>query len=605
MTSGQKRQTLSDAPSVVDLVVFSPDGSTIASAGLKTIDVWDVKSGQKLHKLGGHTDIVEFIAFSPDGQTLASGSRDNTTKIWDVASGQQRSSFVGQSSWVYSVGFRQDGKFVFSGAGDGSVKIWNIASGQEAASLFALDGNEWAVTELSGRFDTNNLDGGAPLVWVAKSDPMRPLPLEMFMRDYYTPRLLARILDGETLPAIRPIAKITNRVQPEVAIVSVIASTQHPGRASVVVHAVSRTDSDGQRSGLQDLRLFRNGQMVGYREGSLNDGDFQFPDIQLPASGKTASFTAYAFNSERIKSPTTQKDYAYEPATAARSRAYLLQIGVNHYDASGCDLRFAANDAEHLSTILTEELKARGLDVTAIRLVSTDTETGAGKMEVKSALASIAASATPDDLFLLSFSGHGYSSPDGQFYILPSDVHGTCALPDKTLLKSAISADDLAEWLRPIDAGEMTFILDSCYSAKSVETNEFKPGPMGNRGLGQLAYDKRMRILAASQSDQTAGEYAALGDGEGLLTYVLADIGLGRGEADWRPIDKRITVGEWLAFGADRVPKEMENELALKESADAGRGFKSSGTTKRALQVPALFDFTKHDDFVVGTPPSK
>ncbi len=136
--------------------------------------------------------------------------------------------------------------------------------------------------------------------------------------------------------------------------------------------------------------------------------------------------------------------------------------------------------------------------------------------------------------------------------------------PDPQLTSNAISADELAEWLRPIDAGNMTFILDSCYSAKSVEANDFKPGPMGNRGLGQLAYDKRMRILTASQSDQTAQEYADLGNG--LLTYVLTDIGLAKGEADWKPTDRRITIGEWLAFAADRVPVQMETKIARQES---------------------------------------
>jgi hypothetical protein len=33
---------------------------------------------------------------------------------------------------------------------------------------------------------------------------------------------------------------------------------------------------------------------------------------------------------------------------------------------------------------------------------------------------------------------------------------------DAQMLKSAISADELTEWLRPIDAGQMIFILDSC-----------------------------------------------------------------------------------------------------------------------------------------------
>lgn len=147
-----------------------------------------------------------------------------------------------------------------------------------------------------------------------------------------------------------------------------------------------------------------------------------------------------------------------------------------------------------------------------VRLVSTDTEKGATKQEIREALKAIAAAATPDDVFFLSFSGHGYGDRNGQFYILPSDIQGNCTAVDDATLKSAISADELAEWLRPVDAGEMTFVLDSCDSASSVEANDFKPGPMGSRGLGQLAYDKRMRILAASQSNKAALESASLRD---------------------------------------------------------------------------------------------
>jgi len=90
------------------------------------------------------------------------------------------------------------------------------------------------------------------------------------------------------------------------------------GRADVVVSAASHVNEKGQASGLQDLRLFRNGQLVGYREGALNDGDFTFSDVQLPTAAKTVTFTAYAFNSERIKSTTAQKEYAYEPGPPAK-----------------------------------------------------------------------------------------------------------------------------------------------------------------------------------------------------------------------------------------------------------------------------------------------
>jgi uncharacterized caspase-like protein len=279
-----------------------------------------------------------------------------------------------------------------------------------------------------------------------------------------------------------------------------------------------------------------------------------------------------------------------------RPRAWLLQIGVNHYQASGCELQFSANDAVQMSKALADRLAVRGLDVKAVQLVSTTTQSGATKQEIRQALASIAAAATPDDAFFLSFSGHGYSSPDGQFYILPSNIQGSCSHADAALLKNAISSDELADWLLPIDAGEMTFVLDSCFSAKSVESNGFKPGPMGSRGLGQLAYDKRMRILAASQSDETAGEYASLGSG--LLSYVLTQEGLVEKKADWKPVDQKIAVGEWLSYAANAVPQfDPSNITKADTKGVAVEGSPASPPPR--VQVPAVFDFTKADTFVL------
>jgi Caspase domain len=316
----------------------------------------------------------------------------------------------------------------------------------------------------------------------------------------------------------------------------------------------------------------------------------------LPTSAKSATFTAYAFSKERIKSATAQKDFVYQAAAVAKPRAWLLQIGVNHYQASGCELQFSANDAVQMSKALGNRLAVRGFDVKAVQLVSTTTQLGATKQEIHKALASIAAVATPDDVFLLSFSGHGYSSPDGQFYILPSNIQGSCSHADAALLKNAISSDELADWLRPIDAGEMTFVLDSCFSAKSVEANDFKPGPMGSRGLGQLAYDKRMRILAASQSDETAGEYASLGSG--LLSYVLTHEGLVEKKADWKPVDQKITVGEWLSYAADAVP-EFDQKSTTNTDTKGATLEGGPARPARSAQIPAVFDFSKSDSFVL------
>jgi WD40 repeat protein len=626
VASGRELLTLESGANVFS-VAFSPDGLTLASGGLyNTIKLWDVAGGRELRTLSGHLDPLDpavwSIAFSPDGRILASGSDDKTIQLRDVASGQVLRTLIGHTDRLTSVAFSPDGRLLLSGSYDGSVRLWDVASGHQLAALYALGQKNWAVVDPEGRFDTNDLDGGAPLHWLVSDDPMHILPLEIFMRDYYTPRLLARIMNGETLPPIRSIAEIKNRVQPDVSIVSVTASKTHPGRVDVVVHAASHTNEKGQASGLQNLRLFRNGQLVANTplDKLLESGDFTFNDIQLPTSAKKVTFTAYAFNhdinqSEQIKSATTPPfDFNYEPGPPVKPRAYLLQIGVNHYQAKGCELYGSVTDADELSRVLTDRLTKRGLEVTPVKLVSTTDKSDATKQNIHDALQKIAASATPNDVFFLSFSGHGYGdNRDGQFYIFPSDVQGRCNGVDDAMLRQAISADELAEWLRPIDTGEMTFVLDACHSASSVEANDFKPGPMGSHGLGQLAYDKRMRILAASQSDQAAQEsYFSVENGssvlraQGLLSYELTREGLENKKADWKPVYGEITVGKWLSYAADAVPKFLMADAAHKsvESGAAktgrsmGQGDESIPGTKSA-QIPAVFDFSKKDTFVL------
>jgi WD40 repeat protein len=530
------------------------------------------------------------------------------------------SSVVSDSDGASPIAIADDGTIALN-IGTGVIQLYTL-EGHSLLSLVSVGDNQWLGLDRTGRFDTSDIEeSGATVKWRAQNDPGHLQPIEIFMRDYFTPGLLTRVLKGEPLPPIRSIAEIANRFQPEVKILSVAPSENHPDRAKVMVHAQSHFDKErNQASGLQDLRLFRDGQLVGsgyvdltsacagngshprrvhggYIEGSLKDCEYTFHDVLLKSDTKKVTFTAYAFNSDRIKSATASMDYELTAPVATPTRpkrAYLLQIGVNHYAAGGCELSYSVNDAEKMSAALADRLKAQGYGVQAVKLESAKggNVLAAGKQAIRGHLSEIAAQATPDDVFFMSFSGHGYSVSGGEFYVLPSDIQGSCHDVDAGLLQSAISADELASWLRSIDAGEMTLILDACFSAESVQAGEFKPGPLGSRGLGQLAYDKRMRILAASQSDEVAHEYDYLQ--HGLLTYVLTHDGLDEGEADWKPVDKKIMVGEWLAYAADAVPRFEQDKSKSSTSKAAGNRFGDSSATT-SLQIPALFNFSKTD----------
>jgi hypothetical protein len=142
-------------------------------------------------------------------------------------------------------------------------------------------------------------------------------------------------------------------------------------------------------------------------------------------------------------------------------------------------------------------------------------------------------------------------------------------------------------------------IVDTCHSEATVAYDGFKPGPMGSRGLGQLAYDKGMRILAASKSGQSAIELG--GDiKEGLLSYALVHEGLEEGKADFQPKDGKILMSEWLAYGAQEVPNLFSSGQAkgpngenptVKNTRDII--YLGPDQAPPGYQQPALFDFAK------------
>ncbi len=521
--------------------------------------------------------------------------------------------------------FSPDGSLLGVIEAEGSVRLWRVQESgtiMPLARLIGFANGDWTVVKEDGRYDASRPADVGPLSWITHSDPLDPLALSAFYLDFYEPALLTRLLSGEVLPQINAIEK-RDRAVPKVKISKIVASNDTEA-VDVEVQVERRS-----AAAIGDVRLFRDGSLIGTSRIEELDGSGRpeytaaFRNIALPSNWSQAvEFSAYAFNGDGVKSETSFGYIGADHVNARERRAFIVSIGVNAHENASWDLQYAADDARAVSELLEEKLRRSGhFDaVYPVTLVSqrgqgSTVEGNARREDLLNVLDALGgkkvppgsgslipgfhqlSKATPDDFVFLSFSGHGVNGEDGLFHFVLSDTGpGVARRVDRHFLGRTLDSNLLATKMLRLDAGGIAMSIDACNSANSIQGTGFKPGPMGSRGLGQLSYDKRMMVIAASQAESVAVESDALR--HGLLTFAMLREGLQGGLADSDPNDGLVSLREMMAYGVRRVPELHEHIL---RDSFVPKGLDSVSEVfvgsleghHRELQRPQLFPFSE------------
>jgi WD40 repeat protein len=572
---------------------ISGDGSLAVTAGNDgSVRIWNLRTQAFQRNLEGvfpkgAGGTVRAIAFSPDGTRLVTGNGSGSGALdeWDTRTGKRVFRFAPDTEGIDALTYSADGRHLIAGSSDGQVRLFERGIAAPIVTIVTFDDDTWSVVSPNGGFDAAKLEGPSLLHWMISDDPFNPLGIEVFTRDFFTPKLLAKLLFGGESKRADPVATLAlpdlNRAQPQVEILDV-KPEESVGEVSVRVRVTGvpshvQTDAAGLplQSGAFDLRLFRDGQIVAEypqptpegpddRDSWLRDSRIldrgarvlQIPHVQLPrrAGVDHVIFTAYAFNRDRVKSETSAP-FSFPsggalspPAQPRRRRAYVITMGVNATQAGGpWDLSVAVPSAREAARLWRERL-SKECEVIEINLMAEVDADGAiaradaTKSNLRAILDLLAGRekqvsagvrqavdpqrrlrpATPDDAVVLHVASHGYANPQGQFFLIPFDTGTQRGIDEQLLtrcqskadssplcsaaesfLSHAISSDDLAGWWAGVDGGDMVMVLDSCHSG-AVPGQGFRAGPLGDRGFGQLAYDKGLRIFAATQPDKIA-----------------------------------------------------------------------------------------------------
>ena len=152
--------TLDDHRGQVRDIAWSPDSQLLASSGSDaTLKLWR-QDGVVLHTFTGHSDTIYDISYSPDGQLIASGSGDGTIRLWNPQSRRLVATLNGHSARVRGVAFSADSQRLASASSDGTIRIWS-RDGAELANFSGhsqdMEGIAWSPT--ADRLATASSDG--------------------------------------------------------------------------------------------------------------------------------------------------------------------------------------------------------------------------------------------------------------------------------------------------------------------------------------------------------------------------------------------------------------------------------------------------------------
>ena len=535
--------------SLVSCAGFSPDGRRVATCGTDWgIYLWETSTGKLLRRIawpidpryllpGGAFSIptggLTALCFSGNGRLLV-GGESRTARLWDIESGKELVCLRGHTGAISAVAVSSDGRQALTGSQDGTARLWDLATGRELVRLIGLRSDEdWLTATPQGYFD-GSLEGRRLVSWRLGG---KLYPLELYEQRFRRPDLVGRAMRG--LPAGDQPPLPSDRTPPRVSL-----EAEEASGLRVTVKATA--EAGGASGRIVDVRWTVDGRPLSTQKTRdlvrVENGDRRSvyrAMIDFPPGKAAAVVAAVAVDDLGLTSPRTRLTITCpSPPPAARGSLYVLAVGVSRYRRPEYNLGFCRADAEAITAALQRQKGLAFHDVQT-RVLVDDQATVEG---VRAGLQWLRKSASPADVAMVHFSGHGIRGARGLYYVTSEGDLGD-------LDRTCLNWQEVAQQLREMSSRQIIFLCDCCHA-----------GAFGEEAATQdelaepLVKQAGVMVFAASRGNELAAEKPAWG--HGAFVRALLD-GL-EGKADLIP-DAQINMSELQTYVVDQVTRLTGN----------------------------------------------
>ena len=495
----------------------------------------------------GRSEIARSRAVLPDGSGVLLGT---DTRLRLYARNGRLLAEASVPSAVWAVAVAADSRVAVVALLDGTLRWYGLRANaplQLRVILFVpTDRERWVLYTPEGLFDHADT-GGQTLVGVHLNRSGTQMPewttLSQAYRMLHSPAAVLASLRGDPGPArtrLTELGDLRQRLsrQPGLEVTQVCAPqpgdvcvplTAPPGAPAYlppdVVRLRLKLRVEDRGLGVGPVDVFVNERNAGRFPPPATPGTHAEATVEVPLDigENTIQVRLYdsvgAVFSEAAPLHVATAAEAEPPASAHRTRLFLLAIGVNRFVHTELNLRSAAEDAQDFAELIDRTSKPLFHSVEIKTLLNEE----ATRARILYELDRIAGVVRPEDTFLFYAASHGVQNAvRGGFLLIPHDA-GAAVVGD-VLTRSALDEATLVAALSRVRARNALLLLDTCHAGQfeveeladvGQETGRYLLAASGPLQLAMDSYDGRNGVFLTAVREALQG--GAPQDREGVV----------------------------------------------------------------------------------------